>query len=437
MYSLIHRYKTFTIAVVAIASGAFFLWTFASSDAGVLLGQSRSCVAYVNDSCIGIKDFRRELLRFEGLIKDEDIQRKQVMENLIVQELLYQKARSLSLTASNQEIVELIKSDPSFQEGGAFSKSKYTQVVARLGMTPREYEEYLRKVITVQKLITLISNAVYVSAEEEKLNLSLHETKINGELYIIDRISAMDVYKPSEKELQELYSANKESFKKPPGRELKIWRVRNKDSAVEIYQKLKNGQVPEGFESFDLSKKTGFSPVIEDALPRLKDKEPEVLKEGEDFLVLFVQSSKQEEYMSIEEAKDKLKLMAIEKNYQEVIKNIADKTLEDLKQNKKPGIEPVELKNTPLSDLGTIYGLELSSIEKILNSSDKVLGPFNSRNGLAVIFLSSKSKEPIPQKEREGLLEDLRSLKAQALLSSYIESLRKKASIEIVSGGQR
>ncbi|MCS7084344.1 MAG: SurA N-terminal domain-containing protein [Aquificaceae bacterium] len=434
MYSLIHRYKTFTISVVAIASGAFFLWTFASSESGLLPGQSSSCVAYVNGHCISVRDFRRESMRFEGLILDEELQKKQVIDNLITQELLYQKARSLLLTASDKEIVELIKSDPSFQEGGQFSKSRYEQVVARLGMTPREYEEYLRKVITAQKLITLISNAVYISPEEERLNLLLHETKIKGELYLIDELSVIELYEPSEKELEELYRLNKESFKKPPGRNLKLWRVKSKESALEIYQKLKKGEVPAGFETFDLTKQNNFSQSIQDALIRLKDKEPDVVKDAGDFVVLFAESSKQEGYMSIQEVKERLKLVAFEKNAQELIKKAADKTLQDLKQNKKPDIKPLELNNVFLSDLGSVYGLDISVLEKILKSDEKIFGPFKARNGLAVLSLSSKIKEPLPQKDKEALLEDLRSLKAQALLSSYIESLRKSASI---SGGER
>jgi peptidyl-prolyl cis-trans isomerase D len=61
-----------------------------------------------------------------------------VLESLIVQELLYTKAKKLGFLASNQEVIDLIKSDPSFQENGIFSTSKYKESLARLGLEPTQ-----------------------------------------------------------------------------------------------------------------------------------------------------------------------------------------------------------------------------------------------------------------------------------------------------------
>ena len=143
MYSLVYKNKKFVAGVIGLVSLAFLLWLLWVGGVGDIVNIGQNCVAKVDGSCITLRDYRRELLRYGDLVQNKDMEplvREQVLESLIVQELLYAKAKKLGFLASNQEVIDLIKSDPSFQENGIFSTSKYKESLARLGLEPTEYE---------------------------------------------------------------------------------------------------------------------------------------------------------------------------------------------------------------------------------------------------------------------------------------------------------
>lgn len=255
MYSLLHRYKSITVAIIAVATGGFFLWLFFAGGLSDITSPSKRCVVEVNSGCVTIKDYRRELLRFSNLLQNpqmEKLVKDQVLSNLIAQELLYQKAKDLSLVASNEEVVEVIKSDPTFHEGGLFSASKYKEILSRNGMTPEEYEDYLRKAISIQKLLRLLTNGVYITEEEFKINLLADSTLLSGSLYLITPSDVKDRYTPTDQELLEYYQKNKELFKRQEGRVVRVWKEKDKEKALSIYKDLKAGKEVQGFQEFRL-----------------------------------------------------------------------------------------------------------------------------------------------------------------------------------------
>ncbi|MGB9873426.1 MAG: SurA N-terminal domain-containing protein, partial [Hydrogenobacter sp.] len=203
MYALIQKHKTLAVLIVALASGAFFLWLFFTGSIRDITSVGKKCVAEVNGSCITLREYRRELLRFSNIQNKEleEIIKKQVIDNLITQELLYQKAKSLGYSASDEEVISVIKSDPTFQEGGSFSASKYKELLSRLGLVPEEYEDYIRKMLTIQKLLALVSNGVYLSDKEKEVNLAVQSTLLSGRLYILTPSDVELSYNPTQEEI--------------------------------------------------------------------------------------------------------------------------------------------------------------------------------------------------------------------------------------------
>ncbi len=94
---------------------------------------------------------------------------KQVLEMLVQQELVEQAAEARGITASDEELREAIRKNPSFQKEGAFSSQLYKEVVRDyIGQTVPEFERNLRRQIGAQKLEALIANAAVVSEDEVK-----------------------------------------------------------------------------------------------------------------------------------------------------------------------------------------------------------------------------------------------------------------------------
>ncbi|WP_299198947.1 peptidylprolyl isomerase [Thermocrinis sp.] len=434
MYSLVYKNKKFVAGVIGIVSLAFLLWLLWVGGVKDIANIGQNCVAKVDGSCITLRDYRRELLRYGNLAQNKDMERlikQQVLESLIVQELLYTKAKKLGFLASDQEVIDLIKSDPSFQENGIFSTSKYEESLARLGLEPTEYEEYIRKILTIQKLLNLIGNAVYLTPREEEINLLSQSFEISGRLYIIN---PEDVpVSVSEKEILDFYTQNRENFKREPTKVVRLWIEKDKQKAEEIYRALRNRQEVPNFKEFKLPQQEGEFPAeLKGELNRLSPTDPiSLVKTGEGYAIVFLFKEETGGYKSLEEVKAQIEKTLKEKKAQEQVKSLAERVKEDLKQGKDVPYRFFEFSKTPALQLLSVMKLGEKDLFEILLSKEKVFGPYPLLKGYGVLVVQERSKKEMDQKQRAEFIKDLISLKKDATINYYIESLRKGAKVKI------
>jgi peptidyl-prolyl cis-trans isomerase D len=434
MYSLVYKNKKFVAGVIGFVSLAFLLWLLWVGGVKDIANIGQNCVAKVDGSCITLRDYRRELLRYGNLAQNKDMERllkQQVLESLIVQELLYARAKKLGFLASDQEVIDLIKSDPSFQENGIFSTSKYKESLARLGLEPTEYEEYIRKILTIQKLLNLIGNAVYLTPREEEINLLSQSFEISGRLYTIN---PEDVpVSVSEKEILDFYTQNRENFKREPTKVVRLWIEKDKQKAEEIYKALKNRQEVPNFKEFKLPQQEGEFPTeLKGELNRLSPTEPiSLIKTGEGYAIVFLFKEETGGYKSLEEVKAEIEKTLKEKKAQEQVKSLAEKVKEDLKQGKDVSYKFLEFSKAPALQLLSVMKLGEKDLFEILLSKERVFGPYPLLKGYGVLVVQERSKKEIDQKQRAEFIKDLISLKKDATINYYIESLRKGAKVKI------
>ncbi len=388
----------------------------------------------MDGSGITLRDYRRELLRYGDLVQNKDMERllrEQVLESLIVQELLYTKAKRLGFLASNQEVIDLIKSDPSFQENGIFSTSKYKESLARLGLEPAEYEEYIRKILTIQKLLNLIGNAVYLTPREEEINLLSQSFEISGRLYMINPENVP--VSVSEKEILDFYTQNRESFKREPTKVVRLWIEKDKQKAEEIYRALRNRQELPNFKEFKLPQQEGEFPAgLKEELNRLSPTDPiSLVKTGEGYAIVFLFKEETGGYKSMEEVKAQIVKTLKEKKAQEQVKSLVEKVKEDLKQGKDVSYKFFEFSKTPALQLLSVMKLGEKDLFEVLLSKEKVFGPYPLLKGYGVLVVQQRSKKEIDQRQRAEFIKDILSLKKDATINYYIESLRKGAKVKI------
>jgi peptidyl-prolyl cis-trans isomerase D len=434
MYSLVYKNKKFVAGVIGLVSLSFLVWLLWVGGVGDITNIGQNCVANVNGSCITLRDYRRELLRYGDLIQNRDMEqllREQVLESLIVQELLYARAKKLGFLASNQEVIDLIKSDPSFQENGIFSTSKYKESLASLGLEPTEYEEYIRKILTIQKLLNLIGNGVYMTPKEEEINLLSQSFEIGGRLYIINPEDVS--ISVSEKEILDFYTQNRESFKREPTKVVRLWIEKDKQKAEEIYRALRNRQEVPNFKEFKLPQQEGEFPAgLKEELNRLSPTEPiSLVKTGEGYAIVFLFKEETGGYKSLEEVKAQIEKTLKEKKAQEQVQSLAEKVKEDLKQGKDVPYRFFEFSKTPALQLLSVMKLGEKDLFEVLLSKERVFGPYPLLKGYGVLVVQQRSKKEIDQRQRAEFIKDLLSLKKDATISYYIESLRKGAKVKI------
>jgi len=129
--------------------------------------------------------------------------------------VLIDRAREIGLEISDQQLLDTILDNPSFQREGRFDKELYLRVLRYARQTPAEYESGRRDDLLVQQLQGLITDGVTVSDEEirEEIVGQEERTKVSFVKFkASDETTKFDV---TEDDLKSYYEKNKTRYGEP------------------------------------------------------------------------------------------------------------------------------------------------------------------------------------------------------------------------------
>jgi len=231
-----------------IVIAAFIIAIFAVWGGAGRLGEARAAntIAFVGKEKISVDLFYTNLRQRLEMMKREfkELDRKliqqlgipqQVLEQLIQQTLLLQVARDLGLDATNEEILEKIKSYPIFQRDGKFvGFEEYKRILEWNRVSVTDFEEGLRKEIILSKVVQLATAGIPVTKEEiwENFKKENESAKLEYVIFEKDKIELESESLPSE--IQQYFKENKEKFKIPERREGAYIFFRTEDLKTEI-----------------------------------------------------------------------------------------------------------------------------------------------------------------------------------------------------------
>lgn len=141
--------------------------------------------------------------------------RGMLLEELIQKRLLLQEARRLGLEVQDEEVMDAIARVPEFQDNGRFNKDRYLQVLRARRLTPAQFETEQRERVMVQKLYTLILDAVGVTEGEVRDRYRVGQERVN--FYFV-RLSPADFVSRVEikdEDIKNYYDRNREALKEP------------------------------------------------------------------------------------------------------------------------------------------------------------------------------------------------------------------------------
>lgn len=201
------------------------------------------------------------------------------------------RGREWGLVSSNREVIEAIRAYPGFQHEGQFHPDIYRgfidHLLAPMGFTPAQFEEYVRQELLVQKLERMVSEAVLVAPSEvDRAIQSIGDEFVVHYALIDERIlgEGLDV---TEDDARAYFEANLERFMIPPKVRVKYIRFPVADYLVEAeiteqqaldYYDLHIDEfvrVPEDAdleedELFQVTETIPFEEVREDIMDRLR-----------------------------------------------------------------------------------------------------------------------------------------------------------------------
>ncbi|HZA13421.1 MAG TPA: SurA N-terminal domain-containing protein [Myxococcaceae bacterium] len=224
--------------IVAIA--VVFTLSFGPGSRGCeapVRGTSASAAAVVNGKEIPLTEFRLAYrnalngLRAQGITESLARQvgvHRQVLERIVNTELLAQAAERHGITASDQELAEILHRNPDFQKDGRFDAQQYRNVLRQYyRKSDTEFERELRRELAAQKMLETVEAAAAVSPDEVKSRFLKEGNRAQvtfvrlAPAMFADKVGAP---KPDEiaafardhaKEIADYYEANKFAYNQP------------------------------------------------------------------------------------------------------------------------------------------------------------------------------------------------------------------------------
>jgi peptidyl-prolyl cis-trans isomerase D len=184
-------------------------------------------VAEVNGEVITQQEFalqyQRALERYREMLKgsltpelEKSLNlRGNLLEELIQKRLLLQEARHLGLAANDEDLMTAIAQVPDFQVNGRFNKERYLQLLRANRISPGQFEEEQREQLTIQRLYSLLLDAVHVTEAELRDRYRFEQGKIDLYFIRLPITSYLPEAKPTEEEMKKFYERNKDALKEP------------------------------------------------------------------------------------------------------------------------------------------------------------------------------------------------------------------------------
>ncbi len=135
-----------------------------------------------------------------------------LLERLISEELISQKAAELGLRVGDEQIKRTIAQMPEFQVAGSFDNNIYNSALARAGFTPTAFAEYMRVQLTREQLQQSLRGTGFALDHQIQRVLGLQEQKRSADVLEIDINKYQDSIELSEEDITSYYNANLANF---------------------------------------------------------------------------------------------------------------------------------------------------------------------------------------------------------------------------------
>lgn len=159
---------------------------------------------------------RRALGReFNPAMFDTPEARQAILDSLVTQRLLLLQAGKANLTASDDQLRQFLSAIPALQEDGKFSLRRYEQALQSQGLTQAGFEAKLRQDLTLQQLVSAVTDTSIVShgAAERVLAVQLEEREVSEAAFQPQKFASQ--VKIGAEQVKAYYETNRRMFEAP------------------------------------------------------------------------------------------------------------------------------------------------------------------------------------------------------------------------------
>ncbi len=300
MITWMQRHRKYLIVTLWISGGAFIAaGPMFAIGSGSFSGRSADSVAQVGEVEVSVHQlnsaysqlFAQYNQMFQGKFDESQAKafglEQQALHQLTNEALLLNLAKEYALSVSDTEVSTNLRETPNFQIDNVFNKETYVKLLKQNRLTPKLYEEDVKRRLLLTKVIKIVSptalpleneaiaTAMYINdkisykildtsmikvdASEEKLRAYWEENKMSYmnepsfKLEAIEQISVTAQY--SDDEIKEFYEKEKHNFTKESG-EIKTLEEAKEDLIIALNLKATNKEALRTYIAYKKDKLT-------------------------------------------------------------------------------------------------------------------------------------------------------------------------------------
>ncbi|MEO8342224.1 MAG: SurA N-terminal domain-containing protein [Gallionella sp.] len=221
MFDFVHENKKAVQIVLALIILPFALWGVSSYEKS---GNGAEVAATVNGSKITQQELENSLRQqqermrqqlganFDPAMFDNPEMKRAVLDNLISQRLLVDRAKAARLTVPDDRVAQLIAGIEAFQEGGKFDKKHYESVLANQNMSPLTFEARVRDELLGQQIQEAYAQNGFAATSVTDNVIRLNEQQRVVSVATLSLQSFMSQAKVDDAALKKYYEQNPREF---------------------------------------------------------------------------------------------------------------------------------------------------------------------------------------------------------------------------------
>lgn len=229
------------LLLVLVAS--FAIWGIGDIFYG---GARDPAVAEVGDSEILASELSNEFRRVinniqrqlgSGIDREQAIRlglMQQALQDLIARRLIDLSARDLGLMVDDETLRGLVVSNPAFQTGGRFDRSRFDQLLLANGLSEEGYLAMLRQDVLRSMLTQSLTGPVDAPEVMVDTLYRYRNEQREGQLLVVESAAIRDVPEPTEEQITAFHSGHEAEYTAPEFREVTFVTVEPADLLDEI-----------------------------------------------------------------------------------------------------------------------------------------------------------------------------------------------------------
>ncbi len=241
MITMMRRYRRALQVGLLVVIAAFIATSVFVFGSGSLRGDPGTAVATVNGEAISLERYQRryqDFINFYGTrlrerLTPEMAERlglpQQVVEDLVQEALILQRARAERLEVNDEELNAQIHAIPDFHENGRFSLKRYEEILRRVPLSKTAFEDDVRRRLTRIKLEGIVRNGVKLTEGEIEQAFVHNREEVRAAWALVDIAPIIAAVTVTDSELETYFKDHAAEFRLPERRRIQYVTFAPKD----------------------------------------------------------------------------------------------------------------------------------------------------------------------------------------------------------------